>query len=92
MKRRPSSRKSRKRWKLADPSIPRLKKSFLEQILSQMEVNKITKDDLAKKLGKSKSYVTRMLNGKTSIKIEDMEPLAKMVKAKVVILVREFGI
>ena len=49
-----------------------LKAQFVESILQVMEVHGLNKNSLAKKLGKSRQYIGRILNEKSNFTIESM--------------------
>jgi predicted nucleotidyltransferase len=57
----------------------RLIHEFYNMILTRMEENNITRVEIAKKLGKSKAAVSKMLNNTPNITIKKMVELAEVV-------------
>lgn len=61
---------------------------FYHEILTIMNEKNIKKVDLAKKMGKSKSAISKMLNGTPNISIKKMAELADAVGAEISISVK----
>lgn len=66
--------------------------SFYHEILTIMEKNKIKQVDIAKKTGKSKSAISKMLNDTPNISIKKMAELADAVGAEINISVNRIKV
>ena len=66
--------------------------SFYHEILSIMKKNKIKQIDIAKKTGKSKSAISKMLNDTPNISIKKMVELADAVGADINISVNKIKV
>jgi len=55
----------------------RLFSIFTEQVVASMEAQGISRAELAKRLGVSKAFITKLLNGNPNLTIKTMVSLAK---------------
>lgn len=62
--------------------------TFYHELLTIMDEKNIKKGNLAKKMGKSKSAISKMLNGTPNISIKKMAELADAVGAEISISVK----
>ncbi len=63
-------------YKSVDFWVEKLQNQLFREIENYLEVNKMTKQDFAKKLGVSKGYVSQILNGNFSHSIEKLIQLS----------------
>lgn len=63
--------------------IDRAVLSFLSQITEQMQEKSLTKADLAKKMGSSKAYLSKVFSGSPNFTVATMVRLARAVHASV---------
>lgn len=59
-----------------------VKIEIAEQIFRMMEKRNITQADLARKLGKSRAYVSKILKGNTNFTIETLVLIARSLEAE----------
>ena len=55
--------------------------NFTEQICEQMEKQKITRAELAERLGVSRAFITKLLNGNPNLTLKTMINMASALKS-----------
>lgn len=69
--------------------VSRAIESFTEDLFVHMKTQGVTKAELARRLGKTPAYVTKILRGRSNFTIESMVTLARALDAEVEIRVTE---
>jgi transcriptional regulator with XRE-family HTH domain len=67
----------------------KLKLSLMEQISSIMRAKSISRSELARRLGSSRAYVTRLLDGSANMTIETLTRLSLALGCRLTIELRE---
>jgi len=65
-----------------DYHVAGMKIDIAEQIYILMEKKKVSKAELARRLGKNRSYITRILKGTTNFTLETIVAIAQKLDAK----------
>lgn len=61
--------------------IAEIKIKIAEQIYKMMEKRRITQSDLARRLGKNRAYISRILRGTTNFTVETLVKIARGLDA-----------